>query len=1358
MAGRRAGKDRLLVGLQGLSSIASGFAAVAAGWAVGGPVAPALAAATGAVGFILTGAVRARRRDADFEWPYLLRVQEQSVRLYGQEASSSGSRASGHPSRDQVLLSMDVTEPGVRGEGRRPVMSALEERAPSVITLIGGPGTGKTFLLGRLAARAAEREPKSAGDLPVLLRLRDCAPGIDSDPRTTLVDVVGATLGQTEGDAWSRWLEGRLQRGGCLVLLDALDELDHRRRQQMSAWLTEQVMRYPRNTFLVTSRELPARWLPGVGGRVLYVEPPTDGQVTEYLLLRLPHLDRAALRAWLDMPEPARNPLLLAMLVRLNEKTGRPLNPAIVYGELLRHQLEDARPSGSGVPGLSSEQKLPVIQVLALSMAERGVDTAPESWCVRAIEGVLRNTAPLHPVEFLHLMVEEGVLVEPAGGVYSFAHRGFLEYLAAEQIRAQGSVRLLIQHMTDPRWREIILAWAASADASRFIEACLRHGTDEVLQLARDCAEVSPRVEPELRAQLSRPQPRPGREVPSDAFTAFVEKAYSAPATALLDGADRDRPVSREEIDALLARTRSRAVHESTEADATAFFSAAVLATERADHRSAGGYRFKGLVCLAHALRGKSLASSRDLALAALRLLDPDRLSLTDLETACLAYLGSAADARRPDAFADALRASCREAGAAAFPLLLPLVAAHREAARRVVGALPGDAELVRGIADALGTDVLGAASVTGWDAAVDAWHRARREALYELGALVRLELAPPSLLRARELVAEREADPQAGASGLDRLARALDHLDDFLHRTPFDEREKALRAAARQAEMVRAAVRGAPTELSVQVAEPAAARIEEVVREARARLVRQFPPRPRIGAALPVGRIVGRTLTVPVEVANDDERSAPVEQAALVASGDPAVLEPAGDAWTEVPAPVPGGAATTVLLRLCLTEAAQDLDEVEVRVAFRYRSRDGGAVLRQARLTFAVDRGHRPVDPNPYAAGNTGNPLDDPAMLFGREELIDKVRATLRGASAPGAGIAIFGQKRTGKSSIGVELMRRLSELDGLPVVDVDNLGSLAPGRGAAGDQATVLGSLLWRIVQGADDTVRDGPRLIPAGFDRKALIESPDPVADCARLFQKYRTARPDSPPWVVVIDEFQYMDQWIREGVLPPSFMQTFKAIVERRLFHLVLVGQTRLERLIEEDPNAFGVFGLERVTCLAAADARALIEQPVLRDTPEGPVSRHHDRAVAEILRLAGGNPFYTQKICYELVRHMNKERATTATDADVRQVTRHLLDRMRRSDFDGLESPDAGDGRWTEAELKAALGAVARACTDGPASPWQIRHCHEGELPAGLLDHLVLREVVRPVGDRYEFVVGLFEEWLRRYCPAPEGCP
>jgi hypothetical protein len=218
---------------------------------------------------------------------------------------------------------------------------------------------------------------------------------------------------------------------------------------------------------------------------------------------------------------------------------------------------------------------------------------------------------------------------------------------------------------------------------------------------------------------------------------------------------------------------------------------------------------------------------------------------------------------------------------------------------------------------------------------------------------------------------------------------------------------------------------------------------------------------------------------------------------------------------------------------------------------------------------------------------------------------------------------------------------------------------------------------------------------------------------------------------------------MEMWIRKGLVTPLFMHAFKALVERRLFHLVIVGQSEIDRVIRDDPNVFGVFSIEPVTYLEPAHARQLIEVPI----QSGSTSRFRLRAVDLIVELTGGNPFYIQRFCSELVEYMNDQRAPEVTEADVDRVREQFLDRLEERDFDNLESH--GRDSIDRADYQAVLLAVARASEEGPATLERI--FDGGDDPQhAVLKELVLHDVVRREAGTYRIVVGIYRDWLLRY--------
>jgi hypothetical protein len=90
-------------------------------------------------------------------------------------------------------------------------------------------------------------------------------------------------------------------------------------------------------------------------------------------------------------------------------------------------------------------------------------------------------------------------------GRYAFTHLTFQEYLAARHVSANSDlVKSLVDSVSDPWWHETILLYAATADASPIVRACLDSGTIAALTLAFDCAEASTEIDPDLRRRLDQ--------------------------------------------------------------------------------------------------------------------------------------------------------------------------------------------------------------------------------------------------------------------------------------------------------------------------------------------------------------------------------------------------------------------------------------------------------------------------------------------------------------------------------------------------------------------------------------------------------------------------------------------------------------------------------------------------------------------------------------------------------------------------------------------------------------------------------------------------------------------------------------
>ncbi|MFD2688794.1 NACHT domain-containing protein [Streptomyces phyllanthi] len=431
---------------------------------------------------------------------------------------------------------------------RRTLASVLRDADRSevsrILAVIGGPGSGKTTLARNTALELCEHSwwPWQRRRLPVLLYLRDHAAELLAD-ETPALGAVAVSAGWLEGKVSARWLDRRLDRGGCVVLLDGLDEVaDPAERGRVVAWVVRQVQRHPHNIYVVTSRPHGYESNPLPGAEALQVRRFTGEQIERFLRqwcfatesrarsgtgreVRAA-ADRnaddllARLRERPALYDLAANPLLLTMTANVHRYRGQlPGSRAELYAEMcdvLLHRRSEARGLRDAT-GLTGPHKQHVVQHLALAMMKAKVRDWPARDVVRAIRRPLRQV-PGHvdPDVFLEEARKSGLLIEREHGVYGFAHLTLQEYLAAAQLgtpRADTSV--LIDNVSDPWWRETILLWSAANDATAVITACLGLGTVPALALAFDCADQARTVDPETRDRLDAllAPPAPGQSV-----------------------------------------------------------------------------------------------------------------------------------------------------------------------------------------------------------------------------------------------------------------------------------------------------------------------------------------------------------------------------------------------------------------------------------------------------------------------------------------------------------------------------------------------------------------------------------------------------------------------------------------------------------------------------------------------------------------------------------------------------------------------------------------------------------------------------------------------------------------------------
>jgi len=377
----------------------------------------------------------------------------------------------------------------------------------------------------------------------------------------------------------------------------------------------------------------------------------------------------------------------------------------------------------------------------------------------------------------------------------------------------------------------------------------------------------------------------------------------------------------------------------------------------------------------------------------------------------------------------------------------------------------------------------------------------------------------------------------------------------------------------------------------------------------------------------------------------------------------------------------------------------------------------------------------------NPFSEGA---PVEDEEMFYGREPLLDSLVEALEHSEAKS--VVFYGQKRAGKSTVLIHLEKRLR-----PPMLAARLSLL--------DLATQLNhsTLLYKIARAFYSRLED---LCDAGYPQ---LDVPEPrLAEftvsgapqihfdeyMSRLRQQMRRTKPYEQ-WrlILLLDEFTMLYAAIEQGELPRGFMKSWKAMLERKLFSSVVVGNDLMPTFLAAYPNEFQVARQERLSYLDRKEAERLIIEPVV--LPDGD-SRYKGDSVARILDLTARNPYYVQLFCNRLIERMNAERQPLIGPADVDNVAEALVHgdkSLTREQFDNLLTP--GDAEVSALSAESAMD-VLKGCLSGHRRALYLDGRRAADIQQGpqVLEDLVRRDVIEHESEeRYRIKVGLFAEWL-----------
>lgn len=359
------------------------------------------------------------------------------------------------------------------------------------IVILGDPGSGKTTLLKYILVMLIEGkgEEKLGLDtnmIPFFAPLREL-----KDPdKESFVDFIWRVCCLEKFSAARENFKTLLEHRRGIILLDGIDEVaDEKTRIKTCKWIDEARKKFVNTPFVVTSRFAGYLGESRLEGSVLELSilDFTPGEVKAFLLRWFETVEIAlhpgddneerwrekgreqALELVRDIEDSehigklAVNPLMLQIiaLIRRDRGTALPERRVELYNECVNVLLEKWDIARGLDTMLSARESRRLLQPLALWLHEKeGRRSAPLTEIIEQVKEPLESLgkSSVDPGQLLlNIRDRSGIFMGYSQSEYGFAHLGFQEYLAAEEIRNTNRIDLLTANYGNRWWREVTL-------------------------------------------------------------------------------------------------------------------------------------------------------------------------------------------------------------------------------------------------------------------------------------------------------------------------------------------------------------------------------------------------------------------------------------------------------------------------------------------------------------------------------------------------------------------------------------------------------------------------------------------------------------------------------------------------------------------------------------------------------------------------------------------------------------------------------------------------------------------------------------------------------------------------------------
>jgi uncharacterized protein YkwD len=364
----------------------------------------------------------------------------------------------------------------------------------------------------------------------------------------------------------------------------------------------------------------------------------------------------------------------------------------------------------------------------------------------------------------------------------------------------------------------------------------------------------------------------------------------------------------------------------------------------------------------------------------------------------------------------------------------------------------------------------------------------------------------------------------------------------------------------------------------------------------------------------------------------------------------------------------------------------------------------------------------------NPYIAGN---PVTGTEMFFGRDDVFVFVQQALTGQHRDNV-IVLYGQRRTGKTSVLYQMHRHLEPRYLCVLVDLHGLALKG------------LSGFVWELANTIASVLRKDYKIELPRLKNRAEF-----LADARNSFENEFLPQ----VWTAIgerhillmLDEAIRLQEQIQTGELENEIFEYLRHLMQHheRLNFLFSLG-SGLEEMEKEYAFLFSVGLYKKISFLDRGAARALITQPIKDYYQVEPA------AIDRVMQITSGHAYYTQLVCHSIFNRWQQDHQSPITAQAVDAILDEVVERGLAVLKHVWEESTPGE--------KAVLAGLAAAMGDRnrPIGPHEVNRAwqqHGVTLPdsehAKAIKGLIARDVI--VGqEKYEFAIELQRLWVQKY--------